>query len=462
MIKIWNDRKEAFELCRNLKPIYGKKIDMIWKSYQTQRFNERQELLSYLHSLWESVSGGLDAPFDILPPPNSDDLPSNGIILGHVRYLSKKGQLCRINSEQLSQHVLIVGESGSGKTTLLSNILIQLDVPWIAFDLKQDYRHLVRRIPSLKVMRWEKLDINPLIPPSGISASEWISLFSEVFSGDLGLMYGSKGFLESQCRDLFIHFNSSKSIKKYPTMLDLKKHLETLRIAPVRRIATYLDVVYGRIQSFVNNLPSMSSSNNPIPVKSLYNVLELDGLIKELQDFIVSIFLIAIFRSRMCSGARGKTEIVIVLDEAKRIFDRNKEKRPAEGIPTIDILISQIREFGIAMIIADQEPSKLATSVLANTRTKILLSLGNQYDGIEMSKAMNLDNPSQHLKLPIGCAIIKHPVIPEPFIFEFPESGITKNVTEQELVLKGSINGLSDPSIPIIDNPDTYQPKYRD
>lgn len=177
MIKIaWDDRKEAYELCRRLRPLLGnEKIDAIWKAYQAEPFRSRQQILSFLHSRWERFSGGLDAPFDILPPPDRNMLPSNGISLGYLRYLGRRFYQCRLTPEQMSGHVLIVGRSGSGKTTMILNLLEQLTMPWIALDMKRDYRHLARVLPSLRVIRWPNLRFNPLAPPPNVSASEWLN-----------------------------------------------------------------------------------------------------------------------------------------------------------------------------------------------------------------------------------------------------------------------------------------------
>jgi DNA helicase HerA-like ATPase len=51
-----------------------------------------------------------------------------------------------LNLDEINQHTLVVGRVGSGKTTLLCLIMIQLyknGIPFLAFDFKQDYRHLL-------------------------------------------------------------------------------------------------------------------------------------------------------------------------------------------------------------------------------------------------------------------------------------------------------------------------------
>ena len=440
MVKItWNDREEALELCKRLKPLLGKRMDELWRAYQAEDFRQRQELLAYLHTLWEKYSGGLNAPFDVLPPPDERLMPITGVQAGIVRYLGKSYFPCKLTKEQLSRHVLIVGETGSGKTTLIHNLLLDTNIPFICFDLKQDYRCLARA-KDIQVVRWEDLKGNPLAPPPNVHPDEWVSLFSEVFAGDVGLLYGSKNFLDSQVRELYRRYPSRR-----PKLSELRESLETLRIAPTRRLSSYVDVTHGRIQFLCNILKDALDTREFYPIDRFHShtVLELDGLPKEVQDTLINIILTGIFKSRQKIGDRSPAKTLIVIDEAKRVFDANKERRPAEGIPTVSILASQVREYGISLIIADQEPTKLTNSIISNSATKIMFTLGRNQDGIEMARAMNLNETSLHLSLPVGCCIIKHPSVPEPFIIQIPEPRIEKTISQSELVLRGAYKGFS-------------------
>jgi len=58
-----------------------------------------------------------------------------------------KGGVVSLPVDDLTKHFLAVGQSGSGKTTLFYNLMSELDdldIPFWTFDLKQDYRHLIR------------------------------------------------------------------------------------------------------------------------------------------------------------------------------------------------------------------------------------------------------------------------------------------------------------------------------
>ncbi|MCZ7607591.1 MAG: hypothetical protein M5U25_16295 [Planctomycetota bacterium] len=54
-----------------------------------------------------------------LAPPKQEDMPSDGIPVGHVTQAGKRLFPLKIPLPQLNKHVLISGSSGSGKTTLI-------------------------------------------------------------------------------------------------------------------------------------------------------------------------------------------------------------------------------------------------------------------------------------------------------------------------------------------------------
>jgi len=56
----------------------------------------------------------------------------------------------------------------------------------------------------------------------------------------------------------------------------------------------------------------------------------------------------------------------------------------------METCLRQIREFGEAVIVIDQEPSKLSNSIKANTYAKITFALGNGVDIRDMATCMHL------------------------------------------------------------------------
>ena len=163
-------------------------------------------------------------------------------------------------------------------------------------------------------------------------------------------------------------------------------------------------------------------------------VLELDGMMDDTQNFFVEILLAWIYHYRLAQGQRGKFRHAIIFDEAKKVFDKNKERSPESGLPVIDMITDRAREFGEAMIVADQELSKLTDSIKSNTCTKLMLSMVNGDDINHMAGCMGLDREQRseaHILSP-GEAVARtagH----APCKIEIPLMRLTKDVSNSEV-----------------------------
>ncbi|MGQ9469221.1 MAG: helicase HerA domain-containing protein, partial [Nitrososphaerales archaeon] len=109
-------------------------------------------------------------------------------------------ELCNfgLSREELNQHVLITARSGGGKTTLIIQLIRQLisaKIPFLVFDFKRDYRHLIRHCPELVVLSWKDLRINPLDPPPKVSFDEWKQQLLNIFGHVEAIWHGSTQYL---------------------------------------------------------------------------------------------------------------------------------------------------------------------------------------------------------------------------------------------------------------------------
>jgi len=347
-----------------------------------------------------------------------------------------------VSREQLTQGMLVVGRSGAGKTTLLYGLFRQFlakNVPVLALDFKKDYRHLAIENRDLIVIPWEYLRFNPLKPPDGVSPIRWLQDFAEVFSHSNSLLSGSKNFFMIHLHKLYEMYGVFEGKDTHPSMFELQELLGDTRFSLATKDARYLETVRNRIDVMILALDRVLDCSDGFPISELLNrnvVIELEGLAEDIQNFLIETILVWIYNYRLAQGHRGQLRHCIVFDEAKRVFDRNKELNPAAGIPIIDIITDRAREFGEALIVADQEPGKLTDSIKANTLTKIMLSLGSGKDISEMSHCMGLneDQMNYSYKLGVGQGIVKMAGT-EPLKIDIPFARIAKDVTDEEVVL---------------------------
>jgi GTPase SAR1 family protein len=341
--------------------------------------------------------------------------------------------------DDLTKHLLAAGQSGSGKTTLFYNLMSELDdldIPFWAFDLKQDYRHLVRsgEIDNVLVLPVEKLRFNPLKPPPGVGTRDWLSRFMEVFCDSQQLLGGSDRFLDEQLH----HFQSQSA---QPTLLDLKNYIENLSVAPQRRQFQYR--IKGSIGRLLRDAPHTFDVADGYDLDELLKrnvVFEFDGLKKWTKNFLMEILIAWIYEYRKAQNHRGDgVRHVTFLDEAKTILSVYKEQQVASGLPEIDRMVAELREFQESLIAADQEANKLTDSIKANTYAKILLATGDAKEFRSMAESLKMDQLQERWarQLGVGQAVIQKGE-QEPVPVHLPDFDLEKDITDYELVAQMS------------------------
>ncbi len=348
-----------------------------------------------------------------------------------------------LTEERCRMHILITGQSRIGKTTAIYLIISGLSKTkkFLIIDFKRDYRGLVRMVEDTLVLRCSDLKLNPLAPPPFVSPREWMQIFSDLFSQAFGLLHGSNFYLQEKVDELYQIYGVYEGSGIYPSLFDLAELLES-KGAYSRVAKDYQERVKNRIKETVRALGTAADCSLGYPLEELLLknnvVLELDGLSRALSIFLVNYLLYWIFTYRINASERGgKVKNIIVVDEAKRIFDKNLEKLPVEGIPIITTLTSQIGEFNVGLIVGEQTPSMLTDGIKANVGTTISFRLSNGKDIQEMAKAMNLTKEEREYlsKLEVGEAVVRTIGADEPFLIKVPDitAMIEKNISNEEL-----------------------------
>lgn len=348
-----------------------------------------------------------------------------------------------LTEERCRMHILITGQSRIGKTTAIYLIISGLSKTkkFLIIDFKRDYRGLVRIVEDTLVLRWSDLKLNPLAPPPFVQPREWMQIFSDLFSQAFGLLHGSNFYLQEKVDELYQIYGVYEGSSIYPSLFDLAELLES-KGASSRVAKDYQERVKNRVKETVRTLDKVLDCSLGYPLEELLLennvVLELDGLSRALSVFLVNYLLYWIFTYRINASERGgKVKNIIVVDEAKRIFDKNLEKLPVEGIPIITTLTSQIGEFNVGLIVGEQTPSMLTDGIKANVGTTISFRLSNGKDIQEMAKAMNLKKEEKEYlsKLEVGETVVRTIGADEPFLMKVPDISamIEKNISNEEL-----------------------------
>ncbi|MBN2224088.1 MAG: ATP-binding protein [Deltaproteobacteria bacterium] len=357
-----------------------------------------------------------------------------GFILGTRR---KAGLLF----QEFNQHLLASARTGAGKTTFLRLLFSQLYllIPCWFFDFKKDYRNFITQARHLLVFSWRDFKFNPLRPPPGTDPLKWIQVVADIFCMSFGLMAGAKSFIIDVLEELYRIYGVFDGSDTYPTMLDFHEMLERKdrKKGMAQDDRGYLARTKNKTTASIKILGKMFDCDQGYPLEDLVDknvVFELDGLIDELQVFLVDIILGWIFTYRIDKGERGQLRQVVFFDEAFRIF--RKDYRSDSGTSHLETMVTQIREFGVGLVMATQMLHSFSDVVKSNVYTHVVMSQSDGNETEEAARTLRLtkEQADYLARLEVGQAVVKLAGrYPDPFVIEIPNVPIDRYVTDDEV-----------------------------
>ncbi|MFC1716285.1 ATP-binding protein [Candidatus Poribacteria bacterium] len=335
-----------------------------------------------------------------------------------------------INPDEV--HFLVCAASGKGKTSLFKNLIrqhIDAGERILAFDFENEYRHVLND-SRINYLGLDDLKFNPLEVPPGMKPSRYRQMFCAVLSDVLGLLVGSKSYLNNTIKRLYQIYGVNDGGNTYPSLFELADLLVE-RMSNTKsntREYSYLETCLNRIQGFIDAFEDVvdCSSGMPFHVLTESNlVVELHGADFEYQSLMVNLMLVWLCCYRISNGLRNNPEhnLAVFIDEAQRLFDIQQERRPYQGVPTISHLVATVRKYNLKLFVAAQQPSLLASSIAANAFAKLQMPLGHGNDIMSMSTSQFLDEDQTRYArlLGTGEAIVKlSDRWTEPFVIRIP------------------------------------------
>ncbi len=421
------------EIVHQLEPMLGPQTRILWYKYLNAKTPQRKEAWrTRIRILGEKV---LDIYKDEirLPPP----LPQETIgdyQLGMVIYPDKPYSIFGLREEELCKHIMITGMTGTGKTTAVLQTIKELkkhNKNFLVFDWQREYKKLkkleqFKDLWVLRVGKDSKFKFNPLIPPKGTHANEWLAKLVDVINHAYLGSYGTEYILRDILVKAYKHTKGLDGKTEYPTFKLVKEYLKK-------------NFFKGRMewwnQTAIRILESLTYEGGLGPVLNMEKktnmkellkhdvIIELDALSSDDKKFLTEALLLWIYEFRKNQGETPEFRHAIIIEEAHNILSKKKER--SEGGETImETTVRMIRKFGEAVIVIDQEPSKLSESIKANTNTKITFTLGNGKDIEDISRSMELSKEQRKNidLLGVGHAIIKvKGRIEKPIMVYFPK-----------------------------------------
>lgn len=427
------------EIVHQLEPLLGPQTRMLWYKYLNARTPQRKESWRRrIRILGERVLDKYED--DVRLPPPSPKETIGEYQLGTVVYPDKPYSVFGLRENEFCKHIMISGMTGTGKTTAALQIIKELkrhNKNFLVFDWQREYKKLkkleqFKDVWVLRVGKDAKFRFNPLIPPKGTDVREWLAKLVDVINHAYLGSYGTEYILRDILLKAYKHTKTLEGSKEYPTFKLVKGYLKKNFFKGRMEFWNQTAIRILESLTYDGGLGAVLNTEKKTNLKELLKndvIIELDALSSDDKRFLTEALLLWIYEFRKNQGETSEFRHAIIIEEAHNILSKKKEK--TEGGETImETTLRMIRKFGEAVIVIDQEPSKLSESIKANTNTKITFTLGNGKDIEDISRSMEISREQRGYldMLGVGHAVAKvKGRIEKPIMVYFPKFETTKN-----------------------------------
>ena len=357
-----------------------------------------------------------------------------------------------VKLDAIQRHVLVTGTPGSGKSNTVKHILEEVARANKNFcvleSAKKEYWELIGSVNDLQVYSAGydalPLRLNPFEPEDGVvignhidelmyafsGAFDWEDRIRMDFKGLLGYTYEKLGWKS--------YDEAYKYRGRYPSFEDLMNNLYEYSDKEIRSSSEIKRDIEGAIYSRGRDLRSGISGlifQNGSDSRTLltgerlctgHNVVELDDLSTDAKSFVLSILLIKIKQYIYRQNETSHLRNVLVLEEAHNVMADIPEGtvKSSKSITStyFSDMLSEVRAYGMGMIIADQSPSRINQSAIRNTSVKIIHETSDRRDMESVSYALGLSEYQESVlpTMRTGQALVS-----------LPEGGVTSRVNVQ-------------------------------
>lgn len=449
------------EKLRKLAAIDKHQADRGWNLFLSGQGKERTEaddLLDIL--LFQELGKGYPEGIFLKPPPPA--ISEGSYPLGAVLYPDTKSfGSFGLREDEWIKHVLITGMTGAGKTNLAFTMLQELQrhgKPFLVFDWKRNYRDLLQ-LPAFYDLQVftvarsaRQFEFNPLLPPPGCEPGHWLMLLVDVIKHAYFVGEGVEYLLRSGIDWVYEKCGMlSGKLIRIPTFALVLEHIARRPLQG--RMSLWKASALRVLESlcFRHGLGPVVNVRDRFDHQAIFTsnaVLELDALSDVDKVFLTEALILWLYELRKSEGKREAFKHALLIEEGHHVLSEKKER--TEGAETItETCLRQIREFGEAVIVIDQEPAKLSNSIKANTYTKITFNLGNGNDMRDIATAMCLNEEESEAidLLGVGHGIVSlKGRVHVPLHVRFAKNEIRKgNVSDGDLIRSQAENVCRSP-----------------
>lgn len=337
----------------------------------------------------------------VLIPPEAQYRDTEQMI--YLGTQEQGGARVGIHLGELRRHGFIVGKSGCGKTTFAMGLLHQLNqkgIPFLVVEpTKCEYRALRSVIPDLRVYTpgasaAAPIQLNPFMPPRGITLEEYLPALSSVFNAAISMdhpldvilpqviriCYNRYGWRDTSTRD-------SKGATPFGMTEFAKCYQDYIRQAYADDPKARANLESGglvRLMQLTAEHPILFDTINMLDFDDILahpTVIELDAISNEQQCSLIMMTILA--QAQLCIRKRtamdSPLQSLIMIDEAHLLLGGNNTSTLPGTVNSVSAcihylqdMVKILRSYGTGIFFGDQSPEKLTRDIMEHVNLKIM------------------------------------------------------------------------------------------
>ena len=326
---------------------------------------------------------------------------------------------------------------------------------------------MIDAIPDLQVFTPGNSSVspfimNPFIPPKGISVERYIPSLYSAFKAAFSMPSPLDSAFLKAIRASYTRYgwrNYSKAGDPEVTPFGLHEFIMVFK--ELISNMDYSREVKGNLQSGgILRLANLIEQNriifdniHTIPIEDLLDkptVIELNAIDDlEQKALIIAMLLIniGVYVKNTQNESSGLNNVILI-DEAHVLLDQRTAHGSDEAdsanfaVQLVENLIAEIRSYGTSIIVADQRPSAVGSSIVANTDIKIVFRLTEKREKEIIGNSADMDDGLQQQlsQLNVGEALVYYHKLTKPLLVITPEiraeEGIRIQVPDNEIAMR--------------------------
>jgi DNA helicase HerA-like ATPase len=349
-----------------------------------------------------------------------------------------------ITTADLRAHTLVTGLTGMGKSTTIREILSQANTPFLVLEpAKSEYRNLKIAGRPIRVYTAGDESVVPFrLNPFELSPGDTVHSHIDALGAIINSAFPMEGPMAALVEQGLVraYENAGWDITSgappasgaIPTMDSFYNDLAAV-IDEQNLSGDYGSNIRGALLTRINSLRigprgRLFNSETPFDVAELLSkptVIEMRKVGNdESKAFLTGILMLRIYKHFESLGESETLKNLLVLEEAHRVFKRETGKNNSlvgnntaqHAVEIFENILSEVRAYGLGIIIADQLPLRLSEGAIKNTNLKIAHRLGAREDAEEIGGSMGLDPVHSAFlnRLKVGDALVHCASLSEP------------------------------------------------